>query len=66
MAKATNYDGKRVLSLIGEDIEGALRQSINEFQSPALSPTTVDRKGFSKPLIDTSDMLDSITHEVKE
>lgn len=66
MAKATNYDGKRVLSLMGEDIKGALQQSINDFQSPALASATVDQKGFAKPLIDTAHMLNSITYEVKE
>ena len=34
LAKATDYDGDKVLALMGEDIKGALQQSINEFQSP--------------------------------
>jgi len=65
LAKATGYDGDKVLALMGEDIKGALQQSINEFQSPPLAPSTIEAKWFSKPLIDTSHMLNSITYEVK-
>lgn len=39
-AKATNYDGPKVLKLMGEDIKGALQQSITETNAPALSETT--------------------------
>ena len=41
LAKATNYDGKTVLKWMGEDIAGALRQSMIETNSPELSPTTL-------------------------
>lgn len=66
LAKATNYDGDKVLALMGEDVKGALQQSINDFQTPALAPSTVEAKGFAKPLIDTSHMLNSISYEVKK
>ena len=66
LAKATDYDGEKVLALMGEDIKGALQQSINEFQSPPLAPSTIEAKGFAKPLIDTSHLLNSVTYEVKE
>lgn len=65
LAKATEYDGPRVLALMGEDVKGALQQSINDFTSPALAPSTIDAKGFAKPLIDTSHMINSIAYEVK-
>ncbi len=65
LAKGTDYDGPRVLALMGEDVKGALQQSINNFTEPALAPSTVDAKGFSKPLIDTSHMLNSITYKVE-
>jgi hypothetical protein len=65
IAKATNYDGAQVLGIMGEDIKGALQQSINDFQTPALAESTIERKGFSKPLIDTAHMLNSVTYEVK-
>lgn len=65
LAKATDYDGDRVLALMGEDIGGGLQQSINEFTSPALAESTVEAKGFAKPLIDTADMIKSISYQVE-
>lgn len=41
LAKATDYDGNKVLALMGEDIAGALRQAIIGVNSPALSPITL-------------------------
>ena len=41
LAKATDYDGKKVLSMMGEDISGALDKSIKGVTSPALSPVTL-------------------------
>lgn len=64
-AKLTNYDGGRVLGLMGTDVQGALMQSIVDFTTPALSPVTVARKGNSKPLIDTKVMLDNVTFNVE-
>ncbi len=66
LAKATNYDGPKVLAMMGEDIKGALQQSINDFTTPALAESTVEAKGFAKPLIDTSHMLNSVAYEVEE
>ena len=54
-----------VLALMGEDVKGALQQSINDFQTPALAPSTVEAKGFAKPLIDTAHMLNSVTFKVE-
>ena len=60
LAKATDYVGDRVLALMGEDIKGALQKSINDLQAPALKESTVEAKGFAKPLIDTSHLLNSV------
>lgn len=65
LAKATDYNGPRVLALMGEDIAAALDQSITDFTSPPLAPSTVAAKGFEKPLIDTGDMKRAISYEVK-
>lgn len=47
LAIATNNDGPKVLALMGEDIEGALKASIINLTEPALSPTTlILRKRF--------------------
>ena len=59
LTKSTGGDGPRVLALMGADIEGALKQSINDFTTPPLAQSTIDRKGFDKPLIDTTHMINS-------
>ena len=65
IAKAVNGDGPRILALIGEDVEGALKQSITELVDPPLAPSTIQRKGFDKPLVETGHMLQSTGYEVK-
>ena len=41
LAKDTDYDGSKVLALMGEDIKGALQQSISDFSAVPLSKTTL-------------------------
>lgn len=65
LLKQTNYDAQKTLRLAGEAIAGQLRQSILNTNAPPLKPATVKRKGFAKPLVDTSHMLRSIDYEVK-
>jgi hypothetical protein len=65
-AKATNYDGEKVLNVMGKEIAGKLIQSINEFSGAPLSEVTVAKKGFDKQLIDTGTMLESVTFKVSE
>lgn len=62
--EGTNGNMKQAFAIVGEDIEGALKQSINDLTSPALAPSTVKRKGFSKPLIDTGHMVNSTGYRV--
>lgn len=64
LLKANNYDAHEALDQLGEGIAGQLQQSIVEFTDPPLAPSTIARKGFDKPLIDTGQMLRSITHQV--
>lgn len=64
LAQATDDDGPKVLALMGEDIQGALIKSINDLTSPPLAPSTIKRKGFDKPLIDTSHMVNSTGYRV--
>lgn len=64
LAASTNYDGPTVLALMGEDVKGALQQNINEFREPKLADSTVRSKGFDKPLIHTSHMINSVDYEV--
>lgn len=55
-----------VLSLLGEVIVDDIKESIRTLDAPPLSPVTIARKGFDKPLIDTSNMLNSVSYEVGE
>lgn len=63
-ARHTNNDGAKVLALMGEDIEGALKQSINDLTDPPLAPSTIKRKGFDKPLIEHAVMVNSTGYRV--
>jgi hypothetical protein len=62
--KNNRYDVKVSLNLMGEGIAGQLRQSIVDTNSPPLAEKTVARKGFAKPLIENSDMINSVGVEV--
>ncbi len=64
LLKANNYDVKTTLNQAGEAIAGQLRQSIKDLVEPPLAPSTIAAKGFDKPLIDTSNMINSVDHEV--
>lgn len=59
-----NYDVVRALELAGEAIKGQLQQSIRDTNSPPLRPATIARKGFAKPLIHTSNMINSVAYRV--
>lgn len=57
---------EQAMLLVGEVVKGDIQASIRELNSPPLSPVTVARKGFDKPLIDTSHMLNSVDSEVRK
>lgn len=56
--------GVPALAFMGEEIKGQLIQSINDLTSPPLAKSTIRRKGFKKPLIDTGHMLRSVDYRV--
>jgi hypothetical protein len=55
---------RKVLGLVGEKAVADIRQTINKGIPPELMPETVERKGSSKPLIDTGQLKASITYKV--
>lgn len=65
LLKANDYDALRTLQQTGEAVAGQLRQAIVDTNSPALAPSTIRRKGFAKPLVDTAHLLNSVDYEVK-
>lgn len=58
-------DGTMLLEMIGQMVEGKLKDYLVELSSPPLSDVTIRQKGSSNPLVDTGSLLDSITHRVK-
>jgi hypothetical protein len=70
--KAVHYNVPQAFAIMGAQIAGELRQSITDLRSPPLAQSTIDAKGFDKPLIggktDRSPgghMLASVDFEVK-
>ena len=71
-----DYDIARTLDAVGDAIAGQLRQSIVDLTDPPLAKSTIARKsrgtvkkiagvlGPAKPLVETGDMLNSISHQV--
>jgi hypothetical protein len=59
-----DYDAEKVLALMGETITAEIRESIIAFTTPGLAPSTIARKGFEKPLVDSGQMLKSVNYEV--
>jgi hypothetical protein len=64
LMKANHNDVAKALDLTGQAIKGQLQQSIIDFTDPPLKASTIKAKGFDKPLIDTSHMLNSADYEV--
>lgn len=65
-AKYYDYDGQKVLELMGQTIQEELQESIVDFSDPPNAPATIEKKGFNKPLIDTGHMKDSVTFKVRD
>jgi hypothetical protein len=63
--KKNRYDATAALTLTGEFIRSHLQQAIRDFSGVPLAASTVARKGFSKQLISTAHMLNSVDYEVK-
>jgi hypothetical protein len=60
--KMTSRDALERLTLRAA---GDVSKAISALQTPALSPRTIARKGFDKPLVDTGLMLRSVTGVVE-
>lgn len=64
--EATGMDTSKALALMGEKLQDALVESIHKLRDPPLAQSTIDRKGFDKPLIHHNDMVRSVAYEVVE
>ncbi|QPF81672.1 hypothetical protein IC762_17765 [Bradyrhizobium genosp. L] len=65
LLKSNDFDAEQTMGQAGEGIAGQLRQSVVDTNSPPNAASTIERKGASKPLVDTGHMLASIDYEVK-
>lgn len=63
--KQNGYDAPQALALLGDGIAGQLRQSVRDTKSPGNAASTIAKKGFDDPLIDTGHLFQSIDSEVK-
>lgn len=59
-------DTNHALALIGEGVKGDIVETIQNFTEPPNADSTVKRKGFDKPLVDTGDLWRAIQSEVVE
>ena len=62
---ANHYDALRTLQMTGEGVAAQLRKQIQDTVAPTLAESTIKRKGFDKPLIDTSHLFNSVDYQVK-
>ena len=64
IAVAAHFDFDVAMKRMGVHIEDQLRASILSFWDPGLAQRTIDIKGFAKPLIDSGNLLRSVSSEV--
>ncbi|MGS1116018.1 hypothetical protein [Castellaniella sp. UC4442_H9] len=57
-------DAKRIMTRVGIEAEGAIKQYITDLDTPPNAPATIRKKGSSNPLIDTGNMRASVTSTV--
>jgi len=55
-----NYNAHKALDSMGQLIVADLQKSIKDFTTPANAPSTIARKGFDDPLVDTGHMWKTV------
>ena len=63
-AEANNFDGQESLSTLGQVMKEQLSGSINGWTVPSNAPSTIAKKGFDKPLIDSGQLLRAPEYKV--
>lgn len=61
-----NENTMNVLERFGLMVQGLIQAQIIMTNEPPNAPSTVKRKGFNKPLVDTGIMLASVSHQEEE
>ena len=57
-------DGRKALRLLGQSMRDDIESAIAQWDSPSNADSTVARKGFDKPLVDTGIMQRAVDYEV--
>lgn len=64
------FSGKRTINKvydsIGKVLTEKVQETILELNDPPNAPSTVERKGFNDPLIDTGFMYDSVKYKIRK
>jgi phage gpG-like protein len=63
---AGSLTATEALGLFGARVVADIKRRIQAGIAPALKPATIRRKKSSKPLIDTAQLVNSITYEVQD
>lgn len=61
-----NYSVRPKLKLIGLEVQAAMQEKIITLKDPPNAPSTIAKKGSSNPLIDTGEMKNAISSQVKK
>ena len=64
LLERNDLDVDAMLDTMGQEIVGRVQESINTLTEPKLAQSTIDKKGFDKPLIETSLMVKSVSYTV--
>ncbi len=62
----TGGDFKAFLEAAGQEAANIVKDYVVDLDTPANAPSTIKKKGSDNPLIDTGQMVNSITHQVRE
>lgn len=64
--KAADYDSTVALGRLGKHVAEQLQESIRDFSDPPNAKSTIAKKGFDKPLVESAHMQNSVDSEVNE
>lgn len=64
LLKANDNDVDATLDIMGQEIQGRIKESINALMEPPLAASTIAKKGFDKPLIEHAIMVNAVSFEV--
>lgn len=64
--KSTKYNADLTMQLMGEGMASQLVESITNWTDPPNADSTIARKGFDKPWIETSFLIHNVAYQVTD